>query len=242
MGRAWVVLPAYNEAENLPGLLRQLADLRWESLHVLVVDDGSTDRTHEVVTGWPDLPVQVVSHVRNLGLGRALATGLREVLARASPEDLVITLDADGSHLPEQIPALADVIRQGADLAIASRYRPGAQVHGVPVWRKGLSLAARVVLAVFFPIPGVRDYTCGYRAYRASLLRRAADRYGDRLVESQGFAATAEILLKLKALRPTVREVPIVLRYDLKRGRSKLPALRTVLQYLRMLLRLATSP
>lgn len=241
MGNVWVLLPAYNEAENLPELLRQLAELRWESLRVVVVDDGSTDGTGEVAAGWPGLAVHVVSHGQNLGLGRALATGLREVLARASPEDVVVTLDADGSHLPEQVPALVDAVRGGADVAVASRYRPGAQVRGVPGYRRALSLLARLLLAVLFPVPGVRDYTCGFRAYRASLLRAATDRYGDRLVESQGFAATAEVLLKLRTLEPKVHEVPIVLRYDLKRGRSKLPPLRTVLQYLRLLVRLAAS-
>lgn len=240
--RVWVVLPAYNEEENLPGLLGQLADLRWDFLHVLVVDDGSTDRTRDVATAWPNLSAHVVSHERNLGLGCALATGFREVLARASPEDVVVTLDADGSHLPKQIPSLVDAIRQGADVAIASRYRAGMQVRGVPLHRRALSLAARVLLTVLFPIPGVRDYTCGFRAYRVSVLRRAVDRYGERFIESQGFAASAEILLKLRALCPVVHEIPIVLRYDLKRGRSKLFPLRTILQYLRMLVRLATLP
>ncbi len=241
MGRVWVVLPAYNEEENLPGLLGHLAALGWESLQVLVVDDGSADRTREVVSDSPGIAVHVVSHVRNLGLGRALATGFREVLARASPEDVLVTLDADGSHRPEQIPALVAALREGADLAIASRYRSGALVRGVPPHRRALSLAARALLTVLFPTPGVRDYTCGFRAYRVSLLRAATDRYGERLIESPGFAAAAEILLKLRALRPTAREIPIVLRYDLKRGHSKLPPLRTILQYLRMLVRLAAS-
>ncbi len=231
----WVVLPAYNEEENLPGLLRQLEALQGSSLRVVVVDDGSTDGTAAVAEAWPGpLRPILVRHPRNLGLGRAMATGLRYVLERAGPEDVVVTLDADGSHLPEQIPQLVAALEAGADVAVASRYRPGARVLGVPVTRKLLSAGARWLLTVLFPTRGLRDYTCGFRAYRASLLRRAVERYGDRLVESQGFSVMAELLLKLRALEPRIREIPIVLRYDLKRGRSKLPALRTVLQYLRM--------
>lgn len=237
--KVWVVLPAYNEAQNLPGLLRQLQELRWGRLQVVVVDDGSTDRTAEVVAAWPgDLQVRLVRHGGNLGLGRAVATGLRYVLDRAGPEDVLVILDADGSHLPGQIPQLVTAVQQGADVAIASRYRPEARVAGVPPIRRLLSFGARVILTALFPTPGVRDYTCGFRAYKVQLLREAVDRYHDRLVESQGFSVMAELLLKLRPLRPSFREIPIVLRYDLKKGRSKLPPLRTVRQYLRMVVSL----
>lgn len=235
----WVVLPAYNEEENLPGLLQQLEALGREDLQVVVVDDGSTDSTAALAQTWAgSLRPQLVRHPRNLGLGRAVDTGLRYVLERASAGDVVVTLDADGSHLPVQIPELVAAVERGADLAIASRYRPGARVQGVPPVRRFLSFGARLLLTTLFPTPGVRDYTCGFRAYRAELLRKAVERYGDRLLESQGFAVMAELLLKLRPLRPTVEEVPIVLRYDLKRGRSKLPPVRTVRQYLRMILNL----
>lgn len=235
----WVVLPAYNEEQNLPGLLRQLEDLQDGRLRVVVVDDGSTDGTAAVVEGWSTgLRPVLIRHPRNLGLGRAVDTGLRYVLHRAGPQDVVVTLDADGSHLPAQIPDLVAAVERGADMAIASRYRPGARVEGVPAVRRLLSFGARLVLSVLFPTPGVRDYTCGFRAYRVGVLRTAAERYGDRLVEAQGFAVMAELLLKLRPQRPRVQEVPIVLRYDLKKGRSKLPPVQTVLQYLRMVARL----
>lgn len=235
--KVWVVLPAYNEAENLPGLLRQVEELRWSGLQVVVVDDGSTDRTAEVVAAWQgDLQVRLVRHPRNLGLGPAVATGVRHVLDQAGPEDVLVTLDADGSHLPDQIPQLIGAIQQGADVVIASRYRPGARVEGVPPIRRFLSFGARLLLGALFPAPGVRDYTCGFRAYKVRLLREAADRFHDRLLESEGFSVMAELLLKLRALRPAFREIPIVLRYDLKKGRSKLPPLRTVRQYLRMVI------
>lgn len=231
----WIVLPAYNEEENLPGLLGQLQELRCDRLRVVVVDDGSTDRTAHMAGAWQgELDVRLVRHERNLGLGRAIATGLGYVLDRADPQDVLVTLDADGSHLPAQIRDLVGAVREGADVAIASRYRPGARVQGVPAVRQLLSFGARAFLTVLFPIPGVRDYTCGFRAYRVQLLQEARVRYGDRLVESQGFSVMAELLLKLRPLGPRVQELPIVLRYDLKRGRSKLPPLRTVRQYVRM--------
>ncbi len=234
-----MVLCAYNEAENLPDLLADLdAVARAIPLRIVVVDDGSEDGSGEITRGWqgPSAPL-VVTHPRNLGLGEALRTGLRTVLERCRDGDVVVTMDADGSHRPEQIPHLVAEIRSGADVVIASRYRRESRICGVPPVRRLLSLGARLVLSVRFPIRGVRDYTCGYRAYRAALLRRAWERYGDQWITATGFGATAELLITLRALRPSVREIPIELRYDRKRGPSKLPPLRTVGQYLRILLR-----
>lgn len=238
-GRIWVLLPAYNEAKNLPEVLAGLdAMARTLPLRVLVVDDGSEDGTGEVAASWrgPCAPL-VVIHDRNRGLGAALRMGLGALLDRCADGDIVITMDADGSHRPVQIPQLVEAVRGGADVAIASRYCRGSRVLGVPLPRRLLSQGARLLLSLRFPMRGVRDYTCGYRSYRAALLRRARERYGERWIESSGFAATAELLLSLQPFRPAVREIPIELRYDLKRGKSKLPPLRTIREYLRILMK-----
>ncbi len=239
MGTVWVLLPAYNEAPNLPDLLADLDAVAGTlMLRVLLVDDGSQDGTGAVAGGWrgPCSPV-VVGHDRNRGLGAALRTGLCALLDRCAEEDIVVTMDADGSHRPAQILQLVEAVRRGADVAIASRYCQGSRVRGVPPLRRLLSFGARVLLSLRFPVPGVRDYTCGYRAYRAVLLRQAWERYGEKWIESPGFAAHPEVLLKLRPFRPVVREIPIELRYDLKRGASKLPPVRTIRQYLVLLLR-----
>ncbi|MDR5684492.1 MAG: glycosyltransferase [Armatimonadota bacterium] len=238
----WVILPAFNEAENLPGLLSELDALATDTLpgvRVVLVDDGSTDATGEIARSWagPCRP-EVIAHGANRGLAAAVLTGLRAAVNRCGTDDVIVTMDADGSHRPAQIPAMVREIADGADVIIASRYRPGARTAGVSAIRSLYSLGARALLSVLFPIPGVRDYTCGFRAYRAALLGRARQRYGDRWIESQGFSVMTEILLKLRPLRPVVREVPIDLRYDLKRGRSKLVAGRTIRQYLGMIVRL----
>jgi dolichol-phosphate mannosyltransferase len=85
-------------------------------------------------------------------------------------------------------------------------------------------------------VPGVRDYTCGYRAYRAELLRNGFERYGEGLIERAGFACTDELLVHLATLARRIEEIPFVLRYDLKRGRSKLPLWQTMIATFRLLL------
>jgi len=139
-----------------------------------------------------------------------------------------VVMDADSTHAPDLVRDMVRVVREGADVVIASRYRPGWQVRGVPVQRKLRSAGARVLFQLCFPIRGVQDYTCAYRAYRASALRDAFRRYGDDFVNQKGFQWTVDILLKLRELDLVFCEVPLVLRYDLKRGASKMKVLRTI--------------
>jgi dolichol-phosphate mannosyltransferase len=241
MPKTIVVLPAYNEAASLPALLDRFAatpgagDRLWE---IVAVNDGSTDATGDILDRARDrLPLMRANHERNRGLGPALKTGLRHALERAaSPDDVIVCLDADNTHDPEYIAEMVRRIEAGADLVIASRYRRGSRQVGVPLSRRLLSLGARIVFAVFLRLPGVRDYTCGYRAYRAGLLRKGFERYGDGLIERSGFACTDELLVHLAAFSPRIEEIPFVLRYDRKRGASKLPLWQTVLATLRLLL------
>jgi dolichol-phosphate mannosyltransferase len=221
-------------------LLASTQNLR---VQAVVVDDGSTDGTGEVARAWNGAcRPRLITHEVNRGLAAALETALRAALDVCEPDSVIITMDADGSHRPAQIPAMIKEIDSGADVVIASRYRRGSRAAGVLPIRRLYSFAARVLLSIIFPIAGVRDYTCGFRAYRAVVLRRARDLYGDRWIQSQGFSVMTEILLKLRRFQPVVREIPIDLRYDLKRGRSKMVPGRTILQYLAMLFRLRAAP
>lgn len=239
-GRIWIVLPAYNEADNLGPLLDQIAAIRgWLAwpVQVVVVDDGSADATAVVAEEAADqLPLTLLRHERNQGLGPTIRDGLRHAATQAAPHDAVVTMDADNSHKPGAIPALLDHLRQGADLAIASRYQPGALIRGVPRHRLATSTIAAWLFRATFPIPGVRDYTCGFRAYRASLLQQAFAHYGDRFVDQDGFQCMVDILLKLARFDPLVREHPMILRYDLKLGPSKMNVTKTIGATLRLML------
>lgn len=238
-GRVTVVLPAFNEAENIAALVARL-DAALEALdrphRILVVDDGSTDGTAEAARRAGDgTNLDVVEHVENRGLGAALSTGLMEA---SGDSDVVVTMDADNSHDPAVIQRMVQRIEDGVDIVIASRFRPGASTTGVPWYRKLLSLGARGCVGLLARIRGVRDYSSGYRAYRAAALRRAIELHGRTgLVEEKGFACMLEILIKLSAQGARVTEVPLALRYDRKRGESKMPVARTVVRYAAVLSR-----
>jgi dolichol-phosphate mannosyltransferase len=241
-----VLLPAYNEASALPSLLPALlapgrADL------AIVVDDGSTDATPDAAAraAAAGLAVHVIRHPRNLGLGAALRTGIAHALGALADPDVLVTMDADGTHPAALVPRLASLAASGAaDVAIAYRCLPGASETGVPPLRRLLSRAARLLLRAAWPVSGVTDYSSGFRAYSVRALRRAASLSPLPLPASPGFEAQIELLLRLAASGARFAETPLPLRYDLKRSRSSMRPLRTAVGYGRALLlsRAAMAP
>jgi len=241
MPKLFVALPAFNEAECLPPLLNSFGKLfkRYPQLDgvIIVVDDGSSDRTAEVVEhAAKRLPVHLVRHVKNKGLGEAIKTGFRTALEMSkSDEDVLVCMDADDTHPPVHVMSMLRQVERGADIVIASRYRPGSRQHGVPIFRQFLSLGALIVFSIFLRLEGVRDYTCGYRAYRMGLLRRAMKHYGDNIITRGGFACTDQVLVNLACLGAKIREVPFILRYDRKKGESKIKLGLTIMETFSML-------
>lgn len=187
-----------------------------------------------------DLPhTRILRHERNQGLGAALRTGLSAACQRATQDgDVVIVMDSDCTHTPYLIDRLVRLIREGNDIAIASRYRYGSQVIGLSPVRELLSHGASWLFRAILPIRNVRDYTCGYRAYRVSLLRRAMAHYGDQLITENGFSCMAELLVKLARFGALACEAPMVLRYDRKRSTSKMRVAQTIVKSLGVLARL----
>jgi dolichol-phosphate mannosyltransferase len=237
----YVVLPAYNEGEALALLLpriKQVMERHRLAGLIVVVDDGSTDRTAGVAdSAGGD---KVIRHDWNMGLGAALSTGLSHAAQISQPGDVIVTMDADNTHNPALIPRMIQRLDEGFDVVVASRFRPGARVVGVSSSRQFLSRAGGWVYRLLLPIRGVRDYTCGYRAYRAAVLQAAFERWGDHFISEMGFAAVADILLRLRLLDDVLMtELPFILRYDRKPGASKMKVGANVLASLRLAFRRA---
>jgi dolichol-phosphate mannosyltransferase len=152
-------------------------------------------------------------------------------------------MDADNTHDPA---LLTDMVRrmndEHADIVIASRYAPGGREIGLSPLRSVLSRGASFLLSISARVGGARDYTCGYRLYRAAVLRRAVAAWGERLVEEAGFTCMAEVLLKLGRGGAHVSESPLVLRYDLKEGASKMKMARTIARYFELIRRIRAQP
>jgi dolichol-phosphate mannosyltransferase len=235
----WIVLPAFNEEAGLPILLNRIDESLSEeglSYRVVVVDDGSTDRTYQVaIDAARTLPIAVERHPSNAGLGATVRDGILHVCKEGGDRDILVTLDADNTHTPGLIARMVRMIREGHHVVIASRYRPGARVRGVPLLRRLLSLGASLMMRVLFPTRGVRDYTCGFRAYDLGLLQKVVTESGDSFFDQDGFQVMVDILLKLRRQPDIIfGEVPLILRYDQKEGESKMQIGRTIDKTLRL--------
>lgn len=236
----WIVLPAYNEEASLPPLLERLEAAMLEvsmPYHVVVVDDGSSDRTWDIMQEAAQrMPLIPLQHKVNQGLGATIRDGLTHAAQEAEPDDVIVSLDADNSHPPGLIERMVRRVREGNDVVIASRYQHGSTIRGVPLHRRALSYWGGWLFRVVFPIPGVRDYTCGFRAYRGEVLQSALAEHGDRFFDQDGFQCMVDILLKLSRAPWVFTEVPLVLRYDLKGGVSKMRVGSTIVNTLGLLL------
>ncbi len=243
LGKIIFALPAYNEADSLAPLLarinRAMLSMGRE-FHVVVVNDGSQDDTGRIASQYSfHMDLTLVDHVINRGFGAAVESALRKADELAGEHDIIVTMDADNTQPPESIHRMVDLIDEGYDVIIASRYRTGARVIGVP-WRRNIySLGARLMFTCLFPTRGVRDYTCGFRAIRATLIRNALSNYGQDMFSEDGFSATVDLLLKLRRLPGTTlfHEVPLILRYDQKGGVSKMNVPRTIVKTLKLMAR-----
>jgi dolichol-phosphate mannosyltransferase len=216
LGRILVVLPTYNEAENLAWIVGQLRAEVPEA-DVLVVDDGSPDGTGRVADrlAAADASVQVLHRRAKEGLGAAYVAGFR--VALESGYDVVAEMDADGSHQPAQLPALLAALRD-ADLVIGSRWVPGGSVVNWPWHRRALSVGGNAYTRLLLGMP-VRDATAGFRVFRRTTLERA----DLTSVRSQGYVFQTDLAYRTVRAGLRVREVPIEF-VERVRGTSKMTA------------------
>jgi dolichol-phosphate mannosyltransferase len=218
MPAAWLVLPTYNEAENLEGIVRaslpELASATPDH-HILIVDDGSPDGTGEIADRLAaELePVEVLHRTAKEGLGRAYLAGFERALA--SGADLVLEMDADFSHDPKDLPRLI-AASEDADLVLGSRYVSGGGVTDWGFFRRMLSSGgswyARMVLGV-----AVRDLTGGFKCFR----RETLEGIDYRNTHADGYGFQIEMTYRAIKEGYRVREVPIVFR-DRQAGTSKM--------------------
>jgi len=236
----YVLLPAYNEEQSLPRLMPKLADVLGaigEAYRIIVCNDGSSDNTQMLLDEYAqEMPIETIQHKINRGLGETSRDLFERVAELAQEGDVVVRLDCDDTHEPEFIPTLVSKVREGFDVVIASRFEPGGGQEGVSGYRAFISRCANLFMKIFFPIKGLKEYSCGFRAYRAEKLQEAINFYGNSFIQLKGlgFTCTLEKLVKLKLLRARFAEVPFLLRYDQKVTDSKMVSSVTTLGYMVM--------
>jgi dolichol-phosphate mannosyltransferase len=235
--RLAVVLPMYNEADNVTGLLQRLAETRARSgveLVAVAVDDGSRDATYVRLTQVAPTHafLKIERHERNRGMAAALRTGIATVLAERAPAfDAIAFMDADLTHAPEDLPRLvAPIADDRADFVLGSRYVPGGQMKGVPWARRAISIVGNAAVRRVLGVP-IGDLTSGFRAARTDVFRAIS-------LHEHGFGIQLEGTVKAHRAGFRVVEVPITLGVR-KNGYSKMAYTRSFwLGYARLVVRL----
>ena len=201
--RVLTIIPTYNEIESLPKTLQRLRTAVPDS-DVLIADDNSPDGTGAYADEQAarDPQVHVLHRKGKEGLGAAYIAGFRWGLENGY--DILVEMDADGSHKPEQLPLLLEASKAGADLVIGSRWVPGGSVVNWPLHRKLLSRAGSTYSRLMLGIR-VRDITAGYRAFRRSTL----ERLDLAAVESVGYGFQVDMTFRVARLGMSIQEVPI---------------------------------
>ena len=209
--------PAYNEEAVIRGFVGTAVGHLPPGGELLIVDDGSTDATAEILEALDTVPeLRVVTHEANRGIGAAIKTGFSEAHG-----EVIVAMDADLSHSME-IVSMMIARCETADAVYASRYVRGGGMVGIPWWRKAISRIANLLMRLVFMSP-VRDLTTGYRAYRTEAVR-------DLGVTSSGFEVQLEITIRLLAAGRTISEIPLMLT-NREGGESKMRYLRLIPRY-----------
>ena len=230
-----VVIPTLNESGTIGSLLESLEGLRSLYLiRIIVVDDGSTDGTVEIVqeASGKHGNLTLIERGRRLGLGTAIRDGLRAALDQEPAPDFVVTMDADLSHDPGELPSLVEACGRNS-LVVGSRYVEGGEVRGWGLHRKAISRGANSLARVFADVPS-KDCTSGFRCYSAELVREVLPD-----LESVGFDIQLEILFKAAQGGFSVVEEPIIFR-ERTGGKSKM-RLREIYGFIRRAIQLSSK-
>jgi dolichol-phosphate mannosyltransferase len=211
-----IMLPTYCEAENIENLIREIENLKLNTI-IAVVDDSSPDGTANIAEKLQKEygNIHVISRPEKMGLGTAITAGFRYLLKLKKTPEYIIAMDADYSHNPQDIPRLVEAAMNGSDLAIGSRYVREGKVIGSSLWRRLISRLANVVAAIAV---GARlhDCTSGFRCYSKRYVERAIPS-----LHSQTYEIQIETIKQARLNRFAIKEVPITF-VNRKRGKSKL--------------------
>jgi len=212
-----IILPTYCEAENVANIIHAIEELELRSL-ILVIDDSSPDGTQEKVKQLQQEYENIVLLTRpfKMGLGTAITDGFRHLLSRGGDTaEYIITMDADNSHNPYEIPKLFSMAQRGYDVVVGSRYCKEGKVEGWKLSRLIISKAANKIVRKLIKLP-INDFTSGFRCYSRKYITMALPK-----LHSQTYEIQIETLRQAKIQNSRVAEIPITFQ-NRKRGKSKL--------------------
>jgi len=232
----YFVLPAYNEERGVGFQLdsiNKITKRKGYDYQVIVVNDGSRDRTKQEVKSYQsNMPITLINHQDNLGVGEAFRSGFREVLPKLKDDDIIITMDADNTQKLKTVELMVEKINEGYEVVLGSFFAVGGMLIGAPLLRLILTYCCNLIYRCCFHIKGIKEYTGFYRAHAGYALKAVYEKFGDTFIEAKGFGVMAEMLIKFRQMPLFITEVPMICRYDMKGGVSKLKVWPTIKEHL----------
>jgi dolichol-phosphate mannosyltransferase len=240
MNKFMIMIPVLNEAGNIPRLMDGLSVLSAElqdkfDVQVILIDDGSRDRTSEMAKQAADnagIQVSVLRHETNQGPGKAFATGFCFLASSMQDSDLVLTMEGDNTSRFELVKQMLVRMAEGYDVVFASPYAYGGKIINTSTYRVFLSNMANLFIKELLGIHGLLTVSSFFRLYRAPALKKLQSTYRPEIVERSGFECMVEMTMKMINLQITISEVPMILDTHARVGKSRMKILRTIRGYL----------
>lgn len=240
-----IIFCSFNEEENLQKFLPNLIEAAKQSkedFEIIICLDGGNDNSQELINGFKNsAQITILPIINQRGLGIAYKRLFLDVIQNSADEDLIISLDCDNTHNPQQILEMLNHLQEtGSDLLVASRFCNKSVIKDFPLYRKFISLAVSFLLQNLFPIKKIdgkklQDYSSGYRLYKAKILKELFKKEGDDFILEPEFTYTCELLIKLSRLNLRIDEIALTYDYAKKIGKSKLHLGRNFVRLIIML-------
>lgn len=238
--KLYVIVPVFNESGNLPTMFQSFGRMAEEyedlpALHLVFVDDGSTDRTAATISELdnPAADLVLLRHESNSGPGKAFATAFEYLADKLKPEDWVLTMEGDNTSRIELLKTMFRRAREeGYEVVLASPYLYGGGVVNTTSTRVFLSKIANTFLKELLGLHGIVTASSFFRLYRAPAIMRLQRHYSAAIMENAGFECMVEMLMKMVNLKMKISEVPMMLDTQRRAGKSKMKIPRTIRGYL----------
>lgn len=234
------LIPAYNEEKNIEALLmntKVFAEKSGYGYRIVIVNDGSTDSTLKILKRFQEkMPLVILDQEVNKGVGEAFKRGFTYLVKESNDEDIIITKEADNTSDLSVLIHMIEKINGGYDLALASCYMRGGGVVGTVFYRRLLSWGANLIIKTVTPLKNISTFSSFYRAHKAVLVKRVYSAYGESFITEKGFVCMVEMLINMSKLNIKICEVPMMLKGNLRQGRSKMKTMPTIKAYLRLIL------
>lgn len=229
----YFLIPSYNDSENFELLVKNISKtLKKEKYKVIIIDDGSTDKTiQEIEKLSKNTSLIRIGYKKNHGPGHAFKYGFTYLIPKIKERDIVITMEADNSSDFSILKKMIKLSRK-YNVVLSSPLIKGGHFIGLDKNRKVLSEVSRYLDKLIFRVENVSTYASFYRVYQGEILIRSANKYKSKLITEDGFSAVVELLIKLSKLNATMTEVPAVVDWRKRKGKSKMNISKTITRHL----------